>query len=129
MKLLHVMIAAGVASVLPTASADERAEPKPFSIAFSSDIRPVSHVEFRYPSAAGSRNLSGSCKVSFAISVAGEPDAIRIGECSSEVFHMAAKSTVQGMTFAPRAAAIDNVKMEIRWTMGDAPVLRTASLD
>lgn len=42
---------------------------------------------------------------------------------------MAAKSAVKGMTFAPRATAIDNVKMDIRWTLGEAAVLRTASLD
>lgn len=130
MKLLHVMIAAAVASVLPTASADERASgSKPFSIAFSSDIRPVAHTDFRYPSLAGSRGLSGSCNVSFAISVAGEPDAIRVGECSSEIFRMSAKSTVEGMTFAPRAQGIDNVKMEIRWSLGEPQLLRTASLD
>lgn len=129
MKLLHVMIAVGVASVLPAASADERAEPKPFAIAFSSDIKPVAHADFRYPSLAGSRDLSGRCDVSFTISVAGEPDAIRIGNCSSDVFRMAAKSTVEGMTFAPRVAAIDNVRMQIRWTIGDQSLMRTASLN
>ena len=42
---------------------------------------------------------------------------------------MAAKSAVEGMTFAPRATAVDNVKMEIRWTLGETALLRTASLD
>lgn len=131
MKTLHaVFVAALAASVLPTASADERASgSKPFAISFSSDIRPIAHVDFRYPSLAGSRDLSGSCNVSFAISAAGEPDAIRVKDCSSEIFRMAAKSAVKGMTFAPRATAIDNVKMDIRWTLGEAAVLRTASLD
>ncbi len=129
MKLLHtVAVAAVAASVLPTALADERA-PKPFAISFSSDIQPVAHTDFRYPGLAGSKNLSGSCDVSFAISVAGEPDAIRVGACSSEVFRMAAKSTVKGMMFAPRTSAVDNVKMEIRWSLGAAALLHTASLD
>lgn len=129
MKLLHAMFALGVASVLPSASADERAEPKPFAIAFNSEIRPVAHAELRYPSLAGARDLSGSCSVSFAISKAGEPDAIRVGECSSEVFRQAAKSTVEGMTFAPRAEGIDNVKVDIRWTLGEPGVTHVASLD
>lgn len=129
MKLLHVMIAAGVASVLPSAWADERAEPKPFTIAFSSDIKPIAHADFRYPSMAGARELSGSCDASFTVSVSGEPDAIRIGECSSDIFRKAAKSTVEGMTFAPRAVAADNVKMQIRWSMGAEVPMRTASLN
>jgi len=129
MKLLHMMFAAGVASVLPTASADERAEPKPFTIAFSSAIKPVAYADLRYPSLAGARDLSGSCDVSFTVSVNGEPDAIRVGACSSEVFRMTAKSTVEGMSFAPRAQAIDNVRMQIRWSMGEQALLRTASLD
>lgn len=129
MKLLHLMVAAAVTSVLPAAWADERArEPIPFAIAFSSDIDPVAHADFRYPILAGSRNLSGSCAVSFAISVNGEPDAIRVGACSSDVFRLAAKSTVKAMTFAPRVTAIDNVMMEIRWTIGEQALLRTASL-
>lgn len=131
MKTLHAVLATAlVASVLPSASADERASgSKPFAISFSSDIQPVAHLDFRYPSLAGSKGLSGSCNVSFAISVAGEPDAIRVKDCSSEIFRMAAKSAVQRMSFAPRATAIDNVRMEIRWTLGEAAVLRTASLD
>lgn len=129
MKTLHVILAVGVASVLPSASADERAEPKPFAIAVSSDIPPISHAELRYPSLAGARDLSGTCRVSFAISRAGEPDAIRVGDCSSEIFRQAAKSAVESMTFAPRTEGIDNVRMEIRWTLGDTPALRTASLD
>jgi outer membrane biosynthesis protein TonB len=129
MKLIHAILAAGVASVLPTASADERAQPKPFTIAFSSEIAPVSHAEIRYPAYAGVRSLSGSCQVSFAISTGGEPDAIRVGECSSEVFRAAAKSTVQSMTFAPRASVVDKVRMEIRWTLEDPTLIRTASLN
>ncbi len=129
MKLIHIMFAAGVASVLPSASADERAEPKPFTISFNSDIKPVAHADFRYPSLAGARGLSGNCDVSFTISVAGEPDAIRVGQCSSDVFRMAAKSTVEAMTFAPGVQAIDNVRMQIRWTLGEPAMTHTASLD
>lgn len=130
MKLIHVLTAAALASVLPSASADERAkQPKPFSIAFSSEVAPVSYGEFRYPSYAGVRNLSGQCEVSFAIGVSGKPDAIRIASCTSDSFRAAAKSTVQAMSFAPRAAALDRVQMEIRWTVNPPAALRTASLN
>ncbi len=42
---------------------------------------------------------------------------------------MAAKSTVKGMMFAPRTSAVDNVKMEIRWSLGADALLHTASLN
>ncbi len=130
MKLIHGVVAAVVASVLPTAMADEQApKAKPFSIAFSGDIKPVAHGDLRYPSYAGSRNPSGSCDVSFAINEAGEADAIRIRSCSSEAFRFAAKSTVQAVAFAPRAKAVDGVKMQIRWTLGEQAALQTAGLD
>jgi hypothetical protein len=129
MKLLHALLAVGAASVLPTASADERAQaPKPFTIAFSTEIAPVSHGELRYPAYAGTRNLSGSCEVNFAISTAGKPDAIRVGKCSSEAFRFAAKATVDNMSFAPRASVAEDVALEIRWTL-DQPSIQTASLD
>lgn len=129
MKLLHALLVVGAASVLPTASADERAQaPKPFTIAFSAEIAPLSHGELRYPAYAGARNLSGSCEVSFAISTAGKPDAIRVGKCSSEAFRFAAKATVSSMRFAPRASVVDDVVLEIRWTL-DQPAIHTASLD
>lgn len=113
---------------MPSALADERAQPKPFTIAFSSEVTPVSHEELRYPAYAGVRSLSGSCDVSFAISKAGEPDAIRIGSCSSDAFRTAAKATVEAMLFAPRTEGIDNVRMEIRWNVGEPVALRTASI-
>ena len=118
MKLIHGIVAAGVASVLPTASADERAkEPRPFAIAFASEVSPVAYEEVRYPSYAGARNLSGNCEVTFAISATGEPDAIRVGACSSDAFRSAAKTTLQAMTFARRDALAEGVQMEIRWTL------------
>jgi outer membrane biosynthesis protein TonB len=128
MKLIHVTLAAVVASVMPSASADERAQPKPFTIAFSSEVTPIFHEALRYPAYAGVRNLSGHCEVSFAISTAGEPDAIRVGACSLDAFRAAAKSTVEAMLFAPRTTGIDNVQMEIRWNVGEPARLRTASI-
>ncbi len=128
MKLIHAVLAAGVASVLPTASADERAQaPKPFTIAFSADVAPVSYGDLRYPAYAGARNLSGNCEVSFAISMAGEADAIRVGACSSEVFRAAAKATVESMAFAPRASVAENVSMKIRWEL-ERGAVQTAGL-
>jgi hypothetical protein len=74
------------------------------------------------------RGLEGACEVSFAISAAGSADAIRVGACTSDVFRRAAKSTVEGMKFAPRAAVTENATATIRWRMPD-PQVRTASLD
>ncbi len=128
MKLIHIVLAASVAGVMPVASADERAQPKPFTIAISSEVTPVSYGEVRYPSYAGVRNLEGSCAVTFAIDVSGKADAIRVGACSSEVFRAGAKSAVEAMDFGSRRAGIDNVKMTIRWSMNESAEIQTASL-
>jgi hypothetical protein len=128
MKLILALVTAGVASVLPTALADERAPaPKPFTITFSSEIAPVSYGDVRYPTYAGARNLSGSCDVSFAINVAGRADAIRVQACTSEAFRTTAKTVVEAMTFAPRAHVAENVQMRIGWSF-DEPAVQTASL-
>ncbi len=128
MKLTSILLAAGVASVLPTASADEPGgNPKPFTITFNSEITPISHDDLRYPQYAGARNLSGACEVSFAISMTGEPDAIRVLSCTSEAFRMTAKGVVEAMTFAPRANVADQVRARIGWSL-DQPTLQTASL-
>jgi TonB family protein len=128
MKLIHIVLAAAVAGVMPVASADERAGPKPFTIAISSEVSPVSHGDVRYPSYAGTRGLEGSCSVSFTISLSGKADAIRVGECSSEAFRGSAKSAVEAMEFAPQATVLDNVRMKIRWSLNETPQLYTASL-
>jgi len=129
MKLIRAIFAAGAASLLPSAFADEPANAKPFVITVSSDATPVSHVEYRYPSYAGVRGLEGACDVTFAISTAGKADAIRVGACTSDVFRRAAKSTVQGMSFSPRARATAGATATVRWTMPSDARLRTASLD
>ena len=130
MKLIHAILGVGAASLLPTALAQTPSSPdaRPFTVAFSSDIAPLDHADLRYPSYAGVRNLEGSCEVKFAVNTAGKADAIRVGQCSSDVFRGAAKKTVEAMRFAPRDSTIDNARMKIRWTMGD-PAVRTASLD
>lgn len=128
MKLIHVVLAAAVAGVMPVASADERAEPKPFTIAISSEVTPVSYGDVRYPSYAGARGLEGSCAVSFTISLAGKADAIRVGECSSDAFRGGAKAAVEAMDFGPRAAVLDHVRMNIRWSLNEPALMHTASL-
>src|SRR5262245_6410924 len=130
MKLIHAILGVGAASLLPTALAQEPAsDAKPFLITFSSDASPVSHAEYRYPSWAGARGMEGKCDVSFTITTSGRPDAIRVGACTSDIFRRAAKSTVEGMSFAPRTVAVSDVGASIRWTMPTEPRMRTASLD
>jgi TonB family protein len=117
------------ASLLPTASADEPAKAKPFIISFSSDVTPVSHNIATYPAYAGVRDLEGRCEVKFAVTTTGKPDAIRVGACTSDAFRRVAKKTVEGMTFEPRTATLDNVSMRIRWAIySDTPV-KTASIN
>src|SRR5262249_29604556 len=132
MKLIHAILGFGAASLLPTALAPmalaQEAAGKPFLITVSSDATPVSHAEYRYPAYAGVRGLEGACEVSFAISTAGKADAIRVGACTSEAFRRAAKSTVEGMTFAPRASATEGATATIRWMMPE-PQIRTASVN
>jgi TonB family protein len=127
MKLIRAILGVGAASLLPAALAQEPAA-KPFLITVSSDAKPISHAEYRYPSYAGARDLEGVCEVTFAISTAGRADAIRVGACTSDAFRRAAKSTVEGMKFAPRAAVTTDATATIRWRMPD-PQVRTASLD
>ena len=132
MKLIHIAFGLVAASLLPTATADEPASPnsknggKPFSISFASDVAPVSHTAFRYPSYAGVRDLAGSCDVSFDISAKGAAEAIDVSSCSAHIFHSAAKNVVKDMTFAPKAQS--GVKMKINWKMDEAAV-KTASLN
>jgi TonB family protein len=130
MKLIYAIAAAGVASLLPSALADEPANTaKPFTISISSDASPVSHAEYRYPSYAGVRGLEGACDVTFTISTAGEADGIRVGACTSGVFRAAARKAVKGMSFAPRAVATMGVRATVRWAMPSEAGVRTASLD
>lgn len=128
MKLIHIILAASVAGVMPVASADERASPKPFTIAISSEVTPVSYGDVRYPSYAVARDIEGSCAVSFSIAVSGKADAIRVGECSSDVFRTGAKAAVEAMDFGPRSAVIDRVQMKIRWSLNEPAQIHTASL-
>jgi hypothetical protein len=128
MKLIHVVLAALVAGVMPVASADERAQPKPFTIAISSEVTPVSYGEVRYPSYAGARGLEGSCAVAFTISLAGKADAIRVGACSSEAFRGSAKAAVEAMEFGARDTVLGDVQMKIRWSLNEPARLHTASL-
>ncbi|OYX49991.1 MAG: hypothetical protein B7Y90_05695 [Alphaproteobacteria bacterium 32-64-14] len=128
MKLIHIVLAASVAGVMPAAFADERAQPKPFTIAISSEVTPVSYGEVRYPSYAGARDLEGDCAVTFTIAVSGKADAIRVGECSSDVFRAGAKAAVEAMDFGARSAVIDRVHMKIRWSLNEPTQIHTASL-
>ncbi len=130
MKLIHAILGAGAASLLPSALAQEPAsfEARPFAISISSEVRPVAELDLRYPAQAGMQGLEGSCDVTFAVSPTGEADAIRVGVCSSEVFRRAAKTTVEQMRFAPRAKALDGANMKINWAF-EEPALQTASLD
>lgn len=128
MKLRHIILAASVAGVMPVASADERAQPKPFTIAISSEVTPVSYGDVRYPSYAVTRDIEGSCAVSFSIALSGKADAIRVGECSSDVFRTGAKAAVEAMDFGPRSAVIDGVQMKIRWSLNEPAQMHTASL-
>jgi TonB family protein len=130
MKLIHAILGVGAASLLPSALAQEPAskEARGYAITINSEVRPVAEPELRYPAHAGVRGLEGSCDVTFAISPAGEPDAIRVGACSSEAFRRSAKSTVQQMRFAPRATALSGASMKINWAFED-PTVQTASLD
>ncbi len=127
MKLIHaLLVAAGTASLAPTALADQLG--KPFTITVASAVTPVSHAEFSYPFNAGTRGLEGSCDVSFVISTAGKADAIRIAACTSDMFRASAKKIVEAMTFAPRAAA-EGASARINWSMNPATAMRTASLN
>jgi outer membrane biosynthesis protein TonB len=127
MKLIHAILGVVAASLLPTALAQEPGG-KPYVISVASDAQPIAHAEYRYPSYAGVRGLEGACEVSFAISTAGKADAIRVGACTSDVFRRAAKSTVEGMSFAPRTSVTEGATATVRWRMPD-PQVRTASLD
>jgi TonB family protein len=130
MKLIHAILGAGAASLLPSALAQEPAsfEARSYAITISSEVQPVAGQSLRYPGYAGVRSLEGSCEVTFAVSTAGQPDAIRVGACSSETFRRSAKSTVQQMRFAPRATPLDGATMKINWAF-EEPGLQTASLD
>lgn len=129
MKLILAIVGLSVASLLPTAVAQEPAskEARPYRITIASDVKPVSSEDVRYPYMAGSKNLEGACDVTFAISASGRADAIRVEDCTSDMFRSAAKANVERMAFAPRASAQDNVRMNIAWAF-DTDV-RTASLD
>ena len=129
MKLIHAILGVEAASLLPFALAQTPADATPFVITVSSDAAPISHAEYRYPTYAGVRGLEGACNVTFVISTAGQADAIRVGDCTSEVFRRAAKSTVEGMSFSPRASATAGATATIRWTMPSDLRMRTASLD
>lgn len=130
MKLIHAILGAGAASLLPSALAQAPAskEARGFAITINSEVKPVGEPDLRYPAYAGSRALEGSCDVTFAISTAGQPDAIRVGACSSEAFRRSAKTTVQQMRFAPRTAVLANASMQISWAFEDTTV-QTASLN
>lgn len=130
MKLIHAILGVGAASLLPTALAQEPAskEARGYAITIHSEVKPVADPDLRYPAYAGARSLEGSCDVRFAVSTAGEPDAIRVLACSSEAFRRSAKSTVEQMRFAPRATPLGSASMKIDWAFEDATV-QTASLD
>jgi TonB family protein len=130
MKLIHAILGVGAASLLPSALAQEPAskEARGYAITINSEVKPVAEPDLRYPAYAGSRALEGACEVTFAVSTAGQPDAIRVGACSSEAFRRSAKATVEQMRFAPRADALAGASMQIRWTFED-DVVQTASLN
>jgi TonB family protein len=128
MKLKHVALGVVAASLLPAASADEPGKAKPFTISLASSVDPVDHPDLRYPAYAGLRDLEGSCEVTFAVNESGKADGIRVGACTSAPFRRAAKSAVEAMTFAPRAAAQEPARMRIDWALSESAV-RTASLD
>jgi len=130
MKLIHAILVVGAASLLPSALAQQPAsqEARPFAISIRSDVKPVAELDLRYPAQAGVQGLEGACDVTFDVSPAGEPDAIRVGACSSEVFRRPAKTTVEQMRFAPRATKLDDAHLKIRWAF-EQPGLQTASLD
>lgn len=129
MKLIHAILVAGAASLLPSALADEPAskEARSYAITISSEVSPLAEPDLRYPYMAGSKGIEGSCDVTFAISPQGKADAIRVGACSSDVFRRSAKATVEQMRFAPRAAAQDGVAMKINWAFDEAR-MQTASI-
>lgn len=129
MKLIHVILGVGAASLLPSALAQEPVSPEArrYAITISSDVQPLGEPSLRYPAYAGERAIEGSCDVTFAISTAGKPDAIRVGACSSEALRRSAKTSVEKMRFAPRAAPLDGASLTIRWTFEEAGV-QTASL-
>lgn len=129
MKLIHAILGVGAASLLPSALAQEPVskEARGYAITIQSEVKPVAEPDLRYPAYAGARSLEGSCDVTFAISTAGEPDAISVNACSSEAFRRSAKATVEQMRFAPRATELATASMQISWAFEDAAVL-TASL-
>lgn len=129
MKLIHAILVAGAASLLPSALADEPSskEARSYAITISSEVSPLAEPDLRYPYTAGSKGIEGFCDVTFTISTAGKADAIRVGACSSEVFRRSAKATVEHMRFAPRTAAQDGIAMKINWAF-DKAGLQTASI-
>jgi len=129
MKLIHAILMAGAASLLPSALADEPAskEARSYAITISSEVSPLAEPDLRYPYTAGSKGIEGSCDVTFTISTAGEADAIRVDACTAEVFRRSAKATVEEMRFAPRATAQDGVSMKINWAFDEAR-MQTASI-
>ena len=131
MKLIHAILGLGAASLLPSALAQEPVskEALPFTITIRSDVTPISHEAYRYPVHAGVDRLEGSCEVAFAISTAGKADAIDVRACTSNAFRRAAKSAIERMSFAPREAAIDGVRMTIAWRFDRDAGFETASLD
>ena len=128
MKLIHVAFGLVAASLLPSASADEPAlKGKPFTISFASDVSPVSHPDFRYPSYAGVRDLQG-LRCDFDIIATGKAEAVDVVGCSAHIFHRSgATNVVKSMTFAPKAQS--GVKMKIRWNVERTPRIKTASLN
>lgn len=130
MKLIHAILGAGAASLLPSALADEPAskEARNYAITIASEVKPLAEPDLRYPAWAGARDIQGSCDVTFTISTAGKPDAVRVGACTAEVLRRSAKATTEKMRFAPRATASEGASMRITWTL-ENPALQTASLN
>lgn len=130
MKLIHAILGVGAASLLPSALAQEPVpeQARGYAITIKSEVKPIAEPDLRYPAYAGSRALEGACEVTFAVSTAGQPDAIRVGACSSEAFRRSAKATVEQMRFAPRTTALASASMQIRWAFED-DAIQTASLN
>lgn len=122
-----VLCSLAFALVSPAALADSaKSQPTPFAISVKSALTPVAHSEFRYPYIAARQGLDGTCDVAFAVDAQGRPRSVSIVACSSEAFHQAAKSIVEGMTFRATGAQVRSVAASIRW---DINPKQYASLD
>jgi TonB family protein len=133
MKMIHAAFALVAASLLPSATALEPQSPAPgaraWTVSLNTEVTPLAHGEVGYPYRAASLGHDGSCDVRFDVNADGAVSDVHVLACTTEHFQGEAASVAQGLSF-PSGKAVDNARLQIRWTIEDAKAdVQTASLN